>query len=479
MEVQNLAQLPTATAIENILEHQLPTKLAWRRSSAKERINRLTRLEDWIQENKDSIRLALQDDFKKPEMETDMTEIFPVLSEIRYARRHLKGWMKKEKVSTPLTLLGTSSWVQWEPKGTALIIAPWNYPFNLQLVPLVSCLAAGCTAVLKPSELTPNTANLLQRLVEEVFTPDEVMLYQGGKEVSQELLSQPFDHIFFTGSPQVGKIVMEAAAENLTSVTLELGGKSPAIVCPDTKLTTAAQRIALGKWVNAGQTCIAPDYLLVHESVAEEFIGEMKTVLDNMYGATAEERKATDEYARVINDKHFSRLQKALSEAVEQDAQVRYGGSTDGATNYIEPTVITNVPENCSLLQEEIFGPILPIKTYRTNQEVYDYINSKPKPLALYLFSSSTEQRKEILAHTSSGGVCINDCSLHYLNPSLPFGGVNFSGIGKAHGHWGFKAFSNAKGVLKQREGYSLTGLFSPPFSPLAKTAARLILKFL
>ena len=464
--------------IEDILEHQRATKLAWRHSSASARIDRLKKLERWIEENSDDIRLALQDDFRKPELETDMTEIHPVLSEIRHTKRHLRSWMRKEKVSTPLTLLGSSSWVQYEPKGSSLIIAPWNYPFNLQVVPLVSCLAAGCPAVLKPSEMTPRTAGLLQRMVEELFTTDEVAIYQGGKEVSQALLAQPFDHIFFTGSPQVGKIVMEAAAKNLSSVTLELGGKSPALVSKNSKLRTSAERIILGKWVNAGQTCIAPDYILVQEEVAQEFIRHLKDVMDEMYGTETIDRPHPD-FCSIINENHFNRLKKATEEAVNAGAEVVYGGKLIAEKNYIQPTIISHLPDDCSLMQDEIFGPILPIKTYKTTEEAIDYINGHPKPLALYLFTSMKSEQKYILKSTSAGGVCIYDTAIHYLNPNLPFGGVNNSGIGKAHGQWGFKAFSNAKAVLQQRQGLATTAIFKPPYSPFAKKVARLILKFL
>ena len=465
--------------MKQVFEQQRQTAQTWRSSTAGQRTERLKKMLHWMERNRTAIHEALYKDFYKPHPETDITEIYPVQAEINHAISHLKEWMKPRKVKTPLTLLGTRSYIQYEPKGVCLIIAPWNYPFNLLLVPLVSCLAAGCTAMLKPSEETPHTSNLLERMVQELYQPHEVALYKGGKEVAQELLKLPFDHIFFTGSPQVGKIVMKAAAENLSSVTLELGGKSPAIVDYTSNIKEAAERIAFGKWLNAGQTCIAPDYVLVHERVYEHLVQELKKVIQNMYGGEGALAKESHDYARIINRRHFNRLQQALHEAAEAGAHVETGGAFDQEQRFIAPTVVTDVQDKSSLMQEEIFGPILPIRPYHDLAEAISYINAKPKPLALYLFTDRKEIKKEVLQRTSAGGVCINETALHYLQPNLPFGGVNWSGIGKAHGHWGFLDFSNEKPVLKQKSGLTSTSLLKPPYSPQVQKFISLMLKYL
>lgn len=465
--------------MKQVFEQQRQKSQRWRSSTAEERMLRLQKMLHWIEQNRNTIQEALYQDFRKPAPETDLTEIYPVQAEINHAIKHLKDWMEPLKVKTPLSLFGTRSYVQYEPKGVCLIIAPWNYPFNLLLVPLVSCLAAGCTAMLKPSEETPHTSDLLERMVLELYQPEEVALFKGDKEVAQALLKLPFDHIFFTGSPQVGKIVMKAAAENLSSVTLELGGKSPAVVDYTTNIKEAAERIAFGKWLNAGQTCIAPDYVLVHERVYEHLVEALKKVISNMYGGEGTLAKSSQDYARIINTRHFERLQQVLQQAAEAGATVETGGVFDEAERYIAPTVVTDVPEESSLMQEEIFGPILPVRPYHDLAEAISYINAKPKPLALYLFSGRKEVEEEVLLRTSAGGVCLNDTTLHYLHPNLPFGGVNWSGIGKAHGHWGFMGFSNEKPVLRQRSGITATSAIKPPYSPKVKSLISLMLKYL
>lgn len=465
--------------MKQVFEQQRQTAQAWRSSTLAERIERLRSILRWIEANRNAIHEALYQDFQKPHPETDITEIYPVQAEIKHALKHLKGWMKHRSVKTPLTMLGTKSYVQYEPKGVSLIIAPWNYPFNLLLVPLVSCLAAGCTAILKPSEETPHTADLLERMIGELFQPNEVSIFKGDKAVAQALLKLPFDHIFFTGSPQVGKHIMKAGAENLSSVTLELGGKSPAVVDYTTNLTEAAERIAFGKWLNAGQTCIAPDYVLVHERVSQSFVQELKKAIRRMYGGEGAAIMESHDYARIINRRHFERLQEALQEATAGGAIIETGGAFEEAQHFIAPTVVTAVPEACSLLQEEIFGPILPVRSYSNLEEAISYINAKPKPLALYLFSNRKEVEQEVLQRTSAGGVCLNDAALHYLQPNLPFGGVNWSGSGKAHGHWGFLDFSNEKPVLRQRSGLTATSALKPPYTPKVQRLIGILLRYL
>jgi len=461
--------LTQAEAFQNTLSAQKKKALSWRSSTASDRIDRLKSIGTWIKTNQKDIQQALLADFQKPPTETDLSEIYTVTSEINHAIKHLKSWMKAKSVSTPLPMLGTRGTIHYEPKGCVLIISPWNYPFNLAVGPLVSALAAGCTAILKPSELTPNTSSLVQRMIEEVFDPSEVAVFQGESDVAQELLKLPFDHIFFTGSPAVGKIVMKTAAENLTSVTLELGGKSPAIVDQDANLKDTAEKLVFGKFINCGQTCVAPDYILVQETVKEELLMELKVALKKMYDPKFEGIEKSPDLARIINDRHFDRLVTSLKDGLEKGGKIEFGGKFDSPSRYIEPTIISQVSDDMTLMEEEIFGPILPIKTFPQLDNAISFINSKPKPLALYYFGSNTTHTTKVLKETSSGGVVINDCVIHFLDLEIPFGGVNNSGIGKAHGHFGFLAFSNEKGVLKQRVGLNNATLLRPPYGAAAK----------
>ncbi|WP_226389548.1 aldehyde dehydrogenase family protein [Penaeicola halotolerans] len=477
--METLAYLRLKETIQDTFDKQKEQAIRLRSSNAEERLVKLKKLKEWILTHKDAIREALYQDFRKPAAEVDMTEIYVVLAEINHALKDLKKWMKDEPVSTPLSLLGTSSYVQYEPKGVCLIIAPWNYPFNLMVGPLVSAIAAGNTAILKPSEMTPHTARLLVQMVGDLFYPAEVAIFEGEVEVSTMLLNLPFDHIFFTGSPQVGKIVMRAAAEHLTSVTLELGGKSPAIIDASANIADAAGKIVYGKFVNCGQTCIAPDYLLVHESKIAPLIDAMKEQIDKMYNADDKGIHASADYARIVNEKHFDRLNEMLNDVQAKGGQVIKGGMVNRADRYMEPTLVLNPSDDSQIMQEEIFGPILPIKTYQNIQEAIDLINQKPKPLALYVFSQEKECSQEVLEKTSAGGALINDCVLHFLHPELPFGGVNNSGIGKAHGYFGFKAFSNEKGVMKQRTGLTATKLLHPPYGAKAKRIIDTMIKYL
>jgi aldehyde dehydrogenase (NAD+) len=463
---------------EIVFQSQVETSFLWRTSSAEERIARLKKIRDWIKEHQQDIRNALKNDFAKPEPETDLTEIFPVTSEINHSIKNLKKWMSPKSVSTPLPMLGTSSKIYMEPKGTSLIISPWNYPFNLTIGPLISALSAGCTAIIKPSEMTPHTSDLVSKMISELFKPNEVAVVIGEVEVSTALLKLPFDHIFFTGSPSVGKIVMKAAAEHLTSVTLELGGKSPAIVNQDANCKDAAEKLIWGKYVNCGQTCVAPDYLLVHESQLELLILEMKVALQKMYDPDLKGIENSHDMARIINDKHFTRLTRYIEDAVEKGAEIVFGGNFDPHIRYIDPTILTNATDEMLIMQEEIFGPIFPIVSYSTLDEAINYINSKQKPLALYYFGESTELSSKVLQETSSGNAVINDCVLHFLHLELPFGGVNNSGIGKAHGHHGFLAFSNEKGVLKQRVGLNNITLLRPPYGIKAKQIIASLIKW-
>lgn len=409
----------------------------------------------------------------------DISEIYPVTSEIKHTLSHLKSWMKGKSVSTPLSLLGTKGKVIPEPKGVSLIIAPWNYPFNLAIGPLVSALAAGCTAMIKPSEMTPHTSALIQQLVQEVFEEHEVAVFQGDAEVSKALLELPFDHIFFTGSPQVGKIVMKAAAEHLTSVTLELGGKSPAIIQKGASLQDAAGKLIVGKFINCGQTCVAPDYILVHQDDIHQLLDEMKVALQKFYDPEYQGIHHTADYARIVNDKHYERLIELLEDAKSKDAAVSFGGNHDPHERYIEPTIISDVTLEMKVMQEEIFGPILPVVTYEQLEDAISLVNSFPKPLALYFFGEDQSIKNHVLKETSSGNAVVNDCVLHFIHNDLPFGGVNNSGLGKAHGHYGFLAFSNEKGILTQRVGTTSSTLLNPPYGIRTKQILSTLIRWL
>lgn len=458
--------------LEAVFALQKPYSVFLRSQPIRHRKENLKKLRGWISSNKPAIRDALFEDLRKPHTDTDLSEIYVVTHEIGHALKNLNEWSKPKKADTPMLLLGTRSVITTEPKGVCLIIAPWNFPFNLALGPLVSALAAGNTAIIKPSELTPATSALIARMVEELFKPEEVAVFTGGVAVSQALLELPFDHIFFTGSPQVGKIVMAAAAKNLSSVTLELGGKSPAIVDETVSIKDAARKIAWGKFLNCGQTCIAPDYLLVHRKVATALVEELNQATAAMFG------DVDHDYARIVNERHFKRLTKSLNQAMDQGASVAIGGTTDAEQLLIMPTIIENVPEESDLMQEEIFGPLLPIKVYDELDQAIAYINEKPKPLALYVFSNSGRNQKKILKETSSGTACINDALLQFSQNFIPFGGVNFSGIGKAHGYFGFLAFSNQKPVLRQRVGFTLASLVYPPYNSRVRALVAFLTRY-
>ncbi|OOG68075.1 aldehyde dehydrogenase family protein [Algoriphagus sp. A40] len=470
--------LPELTEIQELFSNQLQTAIQWRQSTAEERSARLKNLRTWIKDHQLEIRKCLWLDFKKPEAEVDLSEIFPVTSEINHALKNLGSWMKPKSVSTPLPMLGTNAKIYFEPKGTALILAPWNFPFNLTIGPLVSALAAGCPTIIKPSEMSPHTSNLISGMIKELFDPKEVAVFTGEVELATSLLKLPFDHIFFTGSPQVGKVVMKAAAEHLTSVTLELGGKSPALIDDTADLNDAAGKIIWGKFVNCGQTCIAPDYILVPETHKERLVMEMKVFLQKFYDPFYKGISHSGDYARIINKRHFTRIKNLLTDAIEKGATLEFGGNFEESDLFFEPTILSGITSEMGVIQEEIFGPILPIVTYKSLEEAIDLINSKPKPLALYYFGKNPATSKKVQKETSSGNAVINDCVLHFLHNELPFGGVNNSGIGKSHGHYGFLAFSNEKGVLKQRVGYNNVTLLRPPYGIKAKQLIASLIKW-
>ncbi len=449
------------SSVERIFKLRQSNAIKLKSSTAEERIARLKKIQDYILSHLDEAKEATFKDFKKPAVETIIGEIFGLNGEFNYTIKNLKKWAKPQRVSTPLSVIGTSNAIHYEAKGNALIISPWNYPISLAMKPLVSAIAAGCTVILKPSELTPYSSAFVRQVIENTCSPSEVAVIEGDVAVATALLALPFNHIFFTGSPAVGKIVMRAAADHLASVTLELGGKSPCIVDETADLPATARKIAWGKFLNNGQTCIAPDYLFVQRSVKADFIKEFTNAVTEMYNSEGKGVEASESYCRIVNEKHYNRLVGYLNDAVEGGAKVEIGGGTNAADNFIEPTLLTNVDDSMLVMKEEIFGPILPMMEYDRLEEVIDYINEKDKPLALYMNSRKKQNIDLVLKKTSAGDALINEFLLQFGNHELPFGGVNNSGIGKSNGFFGFQEFSNMKGVMKRRFG-NMNFLFPP-----------------
>lgn len=412
------------------------------------RIEALKRLQSLIRTNEQELMNALKKDLNKSEFDTYLTEIGIVLEEIKFTLKHLPAWAKPRRVRSSLATLGSKSYIYPEPYGVSLVISPWNYPFQLAIAPLAGAIAAGNCVILKPSELTPNTSAVLAKLISENFPKEFIAVVEGGVEVSTALLNEKFDYIFFTGSVQVGKIVMQAAAKNLTPVTLELGGKSPCIVHEDANLKLAAKRIAWGKFTNAGQTCVAPDYLYVHSHVKKEFLHELKDAICELYGENIFDSGL---FTKIVSKRHFKRLVSFLN-----NGERYLGGKYDETKLTVEPTILDEIHWDDEVMQEEIFGPILPVMGYESLQKIISEIQSRPKPLALYIFSNSDKIQEKILDEISFGGGCINDTVYHLSSPYLPFGGVGESGIGAYHGKGSFDVFTHEKSILKQTTRFDL-----------------------
>lgn len=428
--------------------------------SLKFRRNQLKQLQKMIVENEPQILEAVYRDIQKPRFENLLTETQIVLWEIDHVLANLSEWMEPEKVVTPPFHLPAKSRIVPEPLGNALIIAPWNYPFQLLVAPLVASIAAGNTAVLKPSEVSENTAKMIASLIPMYFEREYVAVVEGGVEETTRLLNQVWDVIFYTGNTLVGKIVMKAAAAHLTPVILELGGKSPCIVDKHTNIKQTARKIAWGKFINAGQTCIAPDYVLVHHEVKPQLEKAIAEVIREFYGDDPQQSK---DFARIINSRHFERLKRCLN-----DEKIIYGGICDDADAYISPTLVDYPSETSAIMSEEIFGPLLPIIPFHTVEEAIGFVNRRPKPLALYLFSKKSPFVDFVIANTSSGGVCVNDTLSHITTSYLPFGGVGASGMGQYHGKKGFESFSHYKSVMYKSQLFDLP-LRYPPYIKLNK----------
>ena len=427
---------------------------AGRTRSLEWRTAQLRALEAMCSEQADDFIDALHADFGKPPIEALAADVAQGKQEAAAARKKLKKWTRPERVGG-IPMMGRS-YIHREPLGVVLIISPWNYPVGLLLAPLAGAIAAGNAAVLKPSEVTPHVSAALARHVATYLDPDAITLVEGGVDETTSLLAQRFDHIFYTGGGTVGRIVMQAAAKNLTPVTLELGGKSPCLVDRDVDMKITARRIAWGKFVNAGQTCIAPDYVLVHRDREEELVRELETATREFYG---DDPKATADYARIVDGRHHERLSKLLT-----DGEVAFGGETDPETNYIAPTVLRSVSPESPVMQQEIFGPILPVLPVADMGDAIDFVNQREKPLALYVFSEHEAVQDRVLDETSSGGVCVNGTVMHIMDAKVPFGGVGPSGMGAYHGRHSFETFSHRKAVLRRGFRFDPKMLY-PPYS--------------
>ena len=428
--------------IEEIIKSQRIYFKLGETSNVKFRVEKLKLLRDSIKEHEDEILDALDIDLNKSKLEGYATEIGVTLADIDYAIKNVKKWSKKESRKTSIINFPSSSYTIKRPYGLTLIISPWNYPFNLALQPLVGAIAGGNCVVLKPSEFSSSTSGVISKIINECFEPEYVAVVEGDKEVNQELLKQKFDYIFFTGSPRVGQIVMEAASKHLTPVTLELGGKSPCIVCDDADIDVAAKRIIWGKLINSGQTCIAPDYLIVHSDVKDELIRRMTRTIKDFYGRNPME---SEDYGKIINKDHFERLIGYLD-----NGKTIMGGEYDEEKLKINPTFLENLSMYDDVMNEEIFGPIFPILEFQEIEEVFSIIEENPTPLALYLFTRDKNVEREIVGEISFGGGCINDTVMQVSSHTMPFGGVGESGMGSYHGKRSFDTFTHEKSILKK-----------------------------
>ena len=464
--------------ILTIFEKQKQNLQNLKSTSVKDRKKKLITLKKTIFSHREQLQKAIYLDFKKPATETDISEIYPTIAELKHTIKNVSHWAQDMEVETPITLLGSSSFVKYEPKGNTLIITPWNYPIFLSLSPIISAIAAGNAVILKPSEFTPYTNVAIKNLLLAVFPENELAVIEGDYTVSGELLQLKFNHIHFTGSSTVGKVIMKEAANHLASCTLELGGKSPSIVDETANLKEAATKIVWGKYLNEGQTCIAPDYILIQAAVKVKFIAFVKNEIEKKYGDTDLKRIESNNLCRIINDKNYKRLKTLLKTSTLNNGKIEYGATFDDSDRYISPTIISDISLTDELMNEEIFGPIMPIVSYENIEEAIALVNTKEKPLALYIFSKKKKTIHKILNETSSGGVCINEVLLHITNPNLPFGGINNSGIGKSHGKWGFIDFSNEKAILKQHVPFGAAQLLYPPYSKLTNKLIELTMKW-
>ena len=465
----NAASTPRAAATPDALVRPVFERIAtaWRQHlglSYAERIALLDRLHDGTKRWEERLATAIDEDFgSRSKIETAMAEVFIALASIKYIKRHLKSWMRPEARETSWVFMPAKNRVVYQPKGVVGVISPWNYPLQLALVPIAYAIAAGNRVILKPSELTPKTSDALADMLGEVFPPDICAVITGGPEVGIAFSKLPFDHLFFTGSTTVGRHVMRAAAEHLVPVTLELGGKSPVVIHADYPLDKAAERVAVGKLLNAGQTCVAPDYVLVPEGKEDAFVQAFSAAVARLYPTLAD----NPDYTSIVSDRHYQRLARLRDEARDKGAKVVEVNPANEtlapAKRKLAPTLILSTPETCEVLQDEIFGPLLPVIPYGRLEDAIAHINARPRPLALYYFDRDDDRIKKVLTDTTSGGACINETMLHVGQDDLPFGGVGPAGMGAYHGREGFLTLSHAKAVFHQSRLNS-TGLLAPPY---------------
>ncbi len=458
-----------ATGLHALFERQGANRWQVAATSSAERAAKLLRLRAAILSRQEELYTAVWDDFHKSRSETWLTEVFPSVEEIDVAMKRLPAWMREKRVRGAFALPLASGRLRYEPKGRVLIMSPWNYPFQLLIAPLVSAIAAGNCIIAKPSNKTPRTSAFIASLLGELFPPEEVAVVEGsGATLGELLLELPFDHVFFTGSPRVGARVGEAAARIHAGVTLELGGKSPTILLPGADIEDAAAKIMWGKCLNAGQTCIAPDYLLCAATAVDSFVQAARKVVEKFYGTSEERWRATVDFPRIVDRGSCARMRDLVKDATDRGAVAEFGACFDANERYASPTLLTRVRSDMEIMKEEIFGPILPVIAYDSPEEAIDFVRARPKPLALYVFGRERRAVRRVLAGTTSGSVCINDVIVQIENPNLPFGGVGMSGTGSYHGVFGFRAFSHERNVVAQGP-VSLAKAFYPPYGRRAQ----------
>lgn len=467
----------TEEQLRRIFDCQKQRALELRTSSHQQRIDRIDRLIKAVKASEEMLRTAMYEDLKKPSAEVDLTELLPLYQEARFVRSHLRRWLRPHRVRPTLTTLGTRAWVQYQPRGTSLILSTWNYPINLTLIPVLDAFAAGCPVIVKPSELAPASSSCIRRIINASFDPEDAIVIEGGPGIAESLLALPFDHFFFTGGSRIGQKVQHAAASHMATVTLELGGKSPAIVDRTANLQAAAKTIVWAKFTNAGQTCIAPDYLYVDQAIRKPFTELLKHEICRVWGKSPESREANPDYCRIVNSSHWQRLVKLLTEAKEAGGSLDFGGQYNEQIKYLEPTLLSLVPATTALMREEIFGPILPILEYSDLDSLIAALNSAPNPLTLYIFTRNRKFQDQLARPTVSGSMVVNQALIQFLHERLPFGGVGTSGQGSYHGFHGFREFSHSRAVIQNHA--SVTHLFFPPYTQKTQRAIRLLTRLL
>ena len=467
----------TKQNIRKVFEKQKANRIKLANTTAKERKTKLKKLLSVIMNSQNEICEAVYKDLRKSKEETKLTEIFTVTTELKHTINKLNSWMRPERTFTPLAFFGASSKIMRESIGQSLIISPWNYPFQLVVGPLISAIAAGNAVIIKPSEKSPHTSEMTRKMIDNLFPEEEVKVFLGDEDVSKELTSLPFNHIFFTGSTEVGKMVIAAGSKHLAKITLELGGKSPTIINHDAAIKISSKRIAWSKFMNAGQTCVAPDYILVHNSIKESFIAELKNSIESIYGKD-EGLKKENHYCRIVNKDHLQTVKAALNDSVDKGAKIFYGGEVIEDDNFIQPTLVVDAKMDSKLMTSEIFGPVLPILTFENDADIYRITEMNPNPLALYIYSKNKSFVKKMLSSIPAGSAMVNDSVVHFANRNLPFGGINSSGIGNSHGYYGFKTFSNEKSVMKQSKLSALLLLY-PPYNNFKKKLIDIVIKYL